>query len=333
MLGVAEGEVTRRARAAAREQWGRNPAGTMHADAEEGTAEFFAQMTASRYRLQPWHPALLHRFAPDGRLLEIGSGAGTDHAELAKMAVTTVALDLAHRGAALTQRRLRLEERRGSAVVADGERMPLASSAFDAVYSFGVIHHTDHPEAVAAEMHRVLKPGGRFLVALYHRASVFALYKAVRYIGSGAFLRERWSEHLALVEAGADQVDERPLVRLYSRRQARALFSSFDEVSTEVLHGGVRWRFLQRPLFARRWGWYVVVTGRKPRRNHPSRMAVPGRAPEETVNAAASGDAGRRPRTGSARRGWPPGGMTRRNGRRPAGGARRRWPRGDRRSG
>ena len=263
MPGVA-GKERRAARAAAREQWERNPAGTMHADAEEGTAEFFAQMTASRYRLQPWHPDLLRRFAPEGRLLEIGSGAGTDHAELAKMAATTVALDLAPRGAALTQRRLRLEGRPGSALVADGERMPLASSVFDAVYSFGVIHHTDHPEAVAAEMHRVLKPGGRFLVALYHRASLFALYKALRYVGSGAFLRERWPDHLALVEAGSDQLDDRPVVRLYSRRQARALFSTFADVSTEVLHGGMRWRFLQRPLLARRWGWYVVVTGRKP---------------------------------------------------------------------
>ncbi len=263
MPGVAATE-RRAARVAARQQWERNPVGTTYADAEEGTAEFFAQMSASRYRLQPWHPDLLRRFAPDGRLLEIGSGAGTDHAELAKMATTTVALDLAPRGAALTQRRLRLEGRAGSALVADGERMPLAGSVFDAVYSFGVIHHTDHPEAVAAEMHRVLKPGGRFMVALYHRASLFALYKALRYVSSGAFLRERWSDHLALVEAGADQLAERPLVRLYSRRQARALFSSFEDVGTEVLHGGVPWRFLQRPLFARRWGWYVVVTGRKP---------------------------------------------------------------------
>lgn len=251
MPGIAVREGGRRARAAAREQWGRTPAGTIHADAEEGTAEFFAQMTASRYRLQPWHPELLHRFAPESRMLEIGSGAGTDHAELARMAATTVAMDLAPRGAALTQRRLRLEGRPGNAVIADGERMPLARAVFDAVYSFGVIHHTDHPEAVAAEMHRVLRPGGRFLVAVYHRASFFALQKLIRYVATGAFLRETWCDHLALVEAGADQVRDRPLVRLYSRRQARALFSSFDDVSSEVVHAGVRWRFLHRPRFAR----------------------------------------------------------------------------------
>jgi SAM-dependent methyltransferase len=262
--GVAVREEDRRAREAAREQWGRTPAGTIHAEADEGSPEFFAEMTASRYRLQPWHPELLRRFAPEGRLLEIGSGAGTDHAELAKTAATTVAMDLAQRGAALTHRRLRLEGRPGSALVADGERMPFAGAVFDAVYSFGVIHHTDHPEAVAAEMHRVLKPGGRFLVAVYHRASLFALQKLLRYVGSGAFLRERWSDHLALIEAGADQLDDRPLVRLYSRRQARALFSRFENLSTEVVHAGVRWRFLQQPFFARRWGWYVVVTGRKP---------------------------------------------------------------------
>ena len=252
------------ARRVAREQWTRTPAGTGRAGAEEGSAEFFAQMTATRYRLQPWHPDLLRRFAPRGALLEIGSGAGTDHSRLAAMANRTVAIDLSARGARLTAARLALEGRSGAALVADGERLPFADGTFDAAYSFGVIHHTDHPDAVADEMYRVLRPGGRFLVAVYHRTSMFAAQKVLQYVLSGSFLRERWSRYLGLVEAGAAELDERPLVRLYNRRGACRLFGRFEGLQTEVVHAGVRPRLLQHPLLAERWGWYVVVTGRKP---------------------------------------------------------------------
>jgi SAM-dependent methyltransferase len=259
-----------RARRSARRQWGRRPAGTDHADHERGTPEFFADMTRTRYEIQPWHPALLDAFAPTGRLLEIGSGAGTDHAYLAASATTSVAVDLAHEGASLTQARLRMEGRPGSAVVADGESLPFRDGSFDAVYSFGVIHHTDHPERVATEMHRVMRPGAPFLVALYHRTSLVTARQAYSWLRWGVPRRESWPAYLARVESGAADLSERPVVRLYSRSGAAGLFGQFADVRTKVLHLGVHWPRVER-LLGRRcvaWaashlGWYVVVEGRR----------------------------------------------------------------------
>ena len=50
-------------------------------------------------------------------------------------------------------------------------QMPFADASFDRVYSIGCLHHTgDLPRAVA-EVHRVLRPGGRAVVMLYNRHS------------------------------------------------------------------------------------------------------------------------------------------------------------------
>ena len=47
--------------------------------------------------------------------------------------------------------------------------LPLADSAFDLVYSIGVLHHTPDPRRAFAEIARKVKPGGRLAVWLYRR--------------------------------------------------------------------------------------------------------------------------------------------------------------------
>jgi SAM-dependent methyltransferase len=254
------------ARRAARAQWQTNPAGVVLAGAiKEGTPEFFAEMTRTRYEAQPWHPALLRGWAPRGTLLEIGCGAGTDHSILRETADRSIAIDLALRGASLTDTRIGLEGGRGTAIVADGEHLPLANASVDAVYSFGVIHHTDHPERVVAEMARTMRPGGSFLVAVYHRYSIFALQKVIYYVLSGRWGHGTWRRYLAGLEFGGDEQEEPPVIKLYSRRSIRQLFANagLGELSTTTIHPSGFGRAVWPEPFER-FGWYVVVRGRKP---------------------------------------------------------------------
>lgn len=253
--------MTTEARTAASEQWSANPAGTNHAVAREGTKEFYDQMTSSRYRLQPWLPNLLRSWVPSGRVLEIGCGAGTDHSMIAGIARDTVAIDLAERGARLTQTRLKLEGRTGIAQVADAECMPFPDESFDGVYSFGVLHHTDHPEQAVSEMRRVMRPGATFMVALYHKHSMFAAQKALTYVLSMRWRWQAWREYLPELEYGAAQLKNRPLVRLYSRRSAKQLFAGFHDVRVTFEHPALHGYLL--PRWLRAFGWYVIVTGRR----------------------------------------------------------------------
>ena len=48
------------------------------------------------------------------------------------------------------------------AIAGDMQRLPLASSSVDHAYSINAIYHVNDKDAVIAEAHRVLKPGGTF---------------------------------------------------------------------------------------------------------------------------------------------------------------------------
>ncbi len=54
-------------------------------------------------------------------------------------------------------------------IQADLLDLPLADSAFDLVYSIGVLHHTPDPRRGFGEIARKVKPGGRLAVWLYRR--------------------------------------------------------------------------------------------------------------------------------------------------------------------
>jgi len=60
----------------------------------------------------------------------------------------------------------------------DGENLPFADATFDLVYSRQVFEHIRYPDRVAAEIFRVLRPGGLFIGSLsglepYHSFSMF----------------------------------------------------------------------------------------------------------------------------------------------------------------
>jgi ubiquinone/menaquinone biosynthesis C-methylase UbiE len=57
--------------------------------------------------------------------------------------------------------------------------IPLEDASVDFVQSQGVLHHTSEPEAILGELFRVLKPGGRGLIMVYNRNSLWLhLYTA-----------------------------------------------------------------------------------------------------------------------------------------------------------
>lgn len=150
--------------------WSRTPCGSWDATEPEGTAEYFAQIEARRYELEPF----IHRFAQfqsarGEDVLEIGVGLGTDHVQFARAGAELHGVDLTERGIELVRTRLQLEGLSSDLRQADAEQLPFPDASFDYVYSWGVLHHTpDTPRAVR-EAIRVLKPGGRICVMVYAR--------------------------------------------------------------------------------------------------------------------------------------------------------------------
>ena len=115
------------------------------------------------------NPWTMGRLSPGERVLDLGSGAGTDSLVAAQMVgeqgrVTGIDMTpemLAKARAAATAMGVGNVE----FLEGDAERLPFPDASFDAVVSNGVIDLIPDKDAVFAELFRVLTPGGRIQIA------------------------------------------------------------------------------------------------------------------------------------------------------------------------
>ena len=114
----------------------------------------------------PWQ---LGRLSPGERVLDLGSGAGTDSLIAAQMVgeqgrVTGIDMTpqmLAKARAAAAE----MGAENVEFVESEAERLPFPDESFDVVISNGVIDLIPDKDAVFAELFRVLAPGGRIQIA------------------------------------------------------------------------------------------------------------------------------------------------------------------------
>jgi len=115
------------------------------------------------------NPFTLGRLEPGERVLDVGSGAGTDSLVAAQMVgrkgrVTGIDMTpemLAKARAAADG----LGAEHVDFVESEAERLPFADESFDVVISNGVIDLIPDKDAVFSELFRVLRPGGRIQIA------------------------------------------------------------------------------------------------------------------------------------------------------------------------
>ena len=115
------------------------------------------------------NPFSLGRLEPGERVLDVGSGAGTD----SLVAGLMVGLEGSVTGLDMTPEML-AKARAGAAELGlervtflegEAERLPFADESFDVVISNGVVDLIPDKDAVFSEIHRVLAPGGRIQIA------------------------------------------------------------------------------------------------------------------------------------------------------------------------
>jgi len=260
----------------AREQWGQDPCGAEHGREHEfGTREFFDTVERHRYEeYAPWMARVMgfNDFA-GARLLEIGCGMGSDLLQFARGGAICTGIDLTPRSVETSRHRFRLYGERADFLISDGESLPFKDESFDVVYSNGVLHHTPDTAGAVREVHRVLRPGGTAKVMLYHKNSLAYWGEIILRHGlvGGDFFRGRTPQQIMNRRVEYSEHDAEPLVKVYTRKEARRLFEMFDDVNTEVEQmTRAELRFLSPlvpdKLFTRLGssiGWNVIVTAKK----------------------------------------------------------------------
>lgn len=108
---------------------------------------------------------LLHLGGPmsGGTALEIGCGRGLGVKIILDLfgASFVDAFDFDPRMVQLARQQLRRQNRRTRLWVGSATEIPTRESTYDAVFDFGALHHVPDWRGALAEVHRVLKPGGR----------------------------------------------------------------------------------------------------------------------------------------------------------------------------
>lgn len=255
------------ARQQAQAQWNTNPCGAV--ETTEHDRAFFDRVETERYRDQYWMREVFDYTSFRGkRVLEIGVGLGTDLKQFGRAGAECYGADITDTHLDLTARNFALEGLAVDLRKADATRLPFPDGFFDCVYSFGVIHHIPDVDAVVSEVNRVLKRGGVFQVAVYHR---FSLHTAVLFLGAllhGQLFKLGVSGVLSTVERGADGIAIKPYVRLYSRRGLRRLLRAAGLRATRTVIRHVRYDDLpilnQFRRFETALGWYVCAFATKP---------------------------------------------------------------------
>ncbi|BFV59904.1 class I SAM-dependent methyltransferase [Kitasatospora sp. CMC57] len=107
---------------------------------------------------------------PGARVLEIGSGAAQCSRWLAAQGAVPVALDISYRQ---LQHSRRIDLGRGAepiaVVQADGAVLPFADGSFDlACSAYGAVPFSADTAALMREVHRVLRPGARWVFSVTH---------------------------------------------------------------------------------------------------------------------------------------------------------------------
>jgi 2-polyprenyl-3-methyl-5-hydroxy-6-metoxy-1,4-benzoquinol methylase len=262
-----------------KEFWDRRPCNIRHSPKPVGTREYFDEVEARKYFVEPHIP----RFAEFPRwkgkkVLEIGCGIGTDTINFARHGAWVTAVELSERSLEIAQKRAEVYglSDRIRFYLGNAEELSrfVPVEPYDLIYSFGVIHHTPHPERVITEMRHYARSGTTVKVMVYHRYSWKVLWILLTY-GKGQFWR------LAeLVAQYSEAQTGCPVTYTFTKREIRDLLERHGFRVTEIwvdhifpyrIPDYVQYRYVKvwyfrwmpQPLFRwleRHFGWHICVT-------------------------------------------------------------------------
>jgi SAM-dependent methyltransferase len=276
MTGFSDVEIQ-----SVRDYWNRRPCNIRHSTAEIGTKEYFDQVEARKYLVEPHIPAFADFESWKGKkVLEIGCGIGTDTTNFARAGAEVTAVDLSGESLKLAGKRAEVFgfSDRINFYEANAERLSefIPAQKYDLVYSFGVIHHSPHPEKIIKQIREnFVHSDSTLKLMVYYRHSWKVLWIMLTY-GKGQFWElDRWIAEYSEAQTGC------PVTYSYTKNTVKDLIGEgFDikenyaehifpyRIKDYVNYQYVKewyWQMLPENVFRlmeKTFGWHLCVTAK-----------------------------------------------------------------------
>jgi len=268
---------------AVRDYWNARPCNIRHSSQPKGTRAYFDEVEARKYFVEPHIPDFAEFARWNGKsVLEIGCGIGTDTMNFARAGAKVTSVDLSTESLKMATARAETFgfSDRVTFHQANAERLSetVPVQPYDLVYSFGVIHHTPHPERVLDEIRKYVKSGSTIKLMMYYTFSWKVLWILMSY---GRF---RFWDLKRLVATHSEAQTGCPVTYTYGKRELAGMMEARGWRVTDVLVDHIFpysipeyvryeykkvWYFRWMPKAMFRWlerrlGWHLCITATVP---------------------------------------------------------------------
>lgn len=215
--------------------WDSRPCNIRHSAQPVGTREYFDEVEQRKYFVEPHIPGFAEFPNWAGkRVLEIGCGIGTDTIGFARAGAQVTAVDLSPKSLELAKRRAEVfalsEQIRFYCGNVEELDQAVPVEPYDLVYSFGVIHHTPHPDRAIEQIRRYMASDGELRIMVYSRVS-YKLFWIMEQ--EGIWDMGRIDE---LISRNSEAQTGCPVTYTYSFNDLRSLLGGFEILEMRKAH-------------------------------------------------------------------------------------------------
>ncbi len=214
--------------------WNTRPCNIRHSDKAIGTEEYFNEVEQRKYFVEPHIPAFADFAKWHGkRVLEIGCGIGTEAINFARNGALLTIVELSEESLALTKQRFAVYGLDAQFILGNAEELDTLlqpDQKFDLIWSFGVIHHSPHPENILKQCNQFIANDGEVRMMVYAKLS----YKVLNMMKES----DIWDFGTldTLIATHSEAQTGCPITYSYTLEGTRRLFSDFDIVDIHKAH-------------------------------------------------------------------------------------------------